>query len=128
MVMRAPIFLSLVALAGVLLAGLGAGCSSTREPPRLARSWNEAEIAVTNLTPYPWRVALTPKEGEARTVQVQPRETLAVVVPGGDYRVEQTLLSASAVPSRTFQARFEAGERYRWSLATLLAADETVTP
>lgn len=130
LVKPAQTFLRPVAAACLLLAGLGAGCSSTREAPRLARTWTEAEIAVSNLTPYPWRIALRPKEGEPKLVQVQPRETFAIVLAGGDYSVEQTLVSGqSAAPTtRNFSARFEPGERYRWSLATLLASDEAAAP
>ncbi len=120
------------ARAACLLAVVGfAGCAGTPEAPRLAKARTEAEIAVTNLTPYPWRIALRPAAGmEPKLVQVQPRETFAVVLAGGDYQVEQTLIAGDrdAPTSRNFQARFEAGERYRWSLATLLSADDTVAP
>lgn len=120
--MRAACLLALAALAG---------CAGRPEAPRLAKMRTEAEIAVTNLTPYPWRIALRPAAGmEPKLVQVQPRETFAVVLAGGDYQVEQTLIGGEreSPTSRNFQARFEAGERYRWSLATLLSADDTAAP
>ncbi len=115
-----------------LLVGLVlAGCVSKPEAPRLAVGWKEAEIAVTNLTPYPWRIALrSPAGADIKTVQVQPRETFAVVVEGGDYVVEQTLVAADPTvgTTRNFAARFEAGERYRWSLATLLSSETAPSP
>lgn len=120
------------------LAGLGAawllclvGCSTAPETPRLATTWREAEVAVSNLTPYPWRLALrSPQGAEVKTVEVRPRESLAVVVAGGEYVIEQTLVAPdpAVAKSRSFTARFEAGERYRWSLATLLSAEEVVAP
>jgi len=116
---------------GLLVAIGGAGCSTPSEIPALAKGRQEAEIAVTNLTPYPWRIALrTPQGADVKTVNVQPRESFAVVVTGGDYVVEQTLVAADAAAgaSRNFSARFEPGERYRWSLATLLSTEEPVLP
>lgn len=113
-----------------LLLGL-AGCTTAPETPRLANTWREAEVAVSNLTPYPWRIALrSPQGAEVKTVDVRPRESLAVVVAGGEYVIEQTLVATdpAVATSRNFTARFEAGERYRWSLATLLSAEEVVTP
>ncbi len=107
------------------------GCTTTPETPRLAMTWREAEVAVSNLTPYPWRIALrSPQGAEVKTVEVRPRESLAVVVAGGEYVIEQTLVATdpAVATTRNFSARFEAGERYRWSLATLLSAEDVVAP
>lgn len=113
-----------------LMAGFTA-CSTTGEAPRLALRGNDAEIAVNNLTPYPWRIALrSPQGAEVKTVQVQPRESFAVVVTGGDYVIEQALVAAdpTVASTRNFNARFEPGERYRWSLATLLSSEAAESP
>src|SRR5688572_2054642 len=86
-----------------LLIGIGGtGCSTTPETPTLARARSEAEIAVTNLTPYPWRIALrTPQGADVKTVNVQPRESFAVVITGGDYLVEQTLVTTDPAAGTT---------------------------
>jgi hypothetical protein len=118
-------------LACLLIALAGGGCSTLPEAPTLATDQREAEIAVTNLTPFPWRIALRTAQGAAvKTVNVQPRESFAVVVAGGDYVVEQTLVTAdpAAGTTRNFSARFEPGERYRWSLATLLSSEGPASP
>lgn len=114
-----------------LLTLLTAGCYTTHETPRLARDWREAEIAVSNLTAHPWRIALHSPQGEAvKTVEIRPREAVALVVAGGDYTIEQTLFAPAPVGTtvRRFPGRLEPGERYHWTLATLLSAEETLTP
>lgn len=108
-----------------------AGCSTTNETPRLTRDWREAEIAVSNLTAHAWRIVLHSPQGEAvKTVEIRPREAVALVVAGGDYTIEQTLFAPAPVGTtvRRFPGRLEAGERYDWTLATLLSAEEVVTP
>lgn len=120
-----------VRVAAVLLALGAGGCATSSEGPRLGSKWRDAEIAVSNLTPYPWRIALRSAESaEPKLVQVQPRESFAVVVAGGDYQIEQALVATdpTVAMSRSFNARFEAGERYEWNLATLLSAETPVAP
>jgi hypothetical protein len=117
-------------LAWLVLAIIAGGCATPRTAVLATGRW-DAEIAVTNLTPYPWRIALRTLQGaEVKTVNVQPRESFAVVIAGGDYEVVQTVIAADTVASdtRNFSARFEAGERYRWSLATLLSSEDAITP
>lgn len=116
------------ALLGLLL---GAGCAAVREPSRLTNDWRQAEIAVENRTAHPWRIALRSPQGEeVKAVEIRPRESLALVVDGGDYTIEQTLYAPppAGATSRRFPGRLEAGQRYRWTLATLLSAEEAVTP
>lgn len=119
-------------VASCILLALGAGgCATEPAASSLATSRRQAEIAVTNLTPHAWRIALrSPQGADIKTVEVKPRESLAMVVDGGSYVVEQTLVTAdsAAGEKRNFNARFEPGERYRWSLATLLTAEEPVAP
>jgi hypothetical protein len=114
-----------------LLTLLTAGCYTTQETPRLARDWREAEVAVANLTAHAWRIALRSPQGEeVKTVEIRPRESVALVVAGGDYTIEQTLFAPAPVGTtvRRFPGRFEAGERYHWTLATLLSAEEALAP
>jgi hypothetical protein len=107
------------------------GCSTAPPTPGLAIRRNDAEIAVTNLTPHAWRIVLrSPQGADVKTVEVKPRESLALVVAGGEYMVEQTLMAVEPAEGtkRNFSARFEPGEKYRWSLATLLSAEEPPVP
>jgi hypothetical protein len=118
-------------LAGLGIAAAGAGCATTAETRALAKDGREAEIAVTNLTAYPWRIAVRTLHGaDVKTVSVQPRESFAMVIPGDEYEVEQTLLASPTTGGgiRTFTARFEPGQHYRWSLATLLSNDDSGAP
>jgi hypothetical protein len=130
-----PSWSKLVRLAPVLLAGVSllyvlTGCATTPAGSSVALPRGHAEIAVTNLTAHVWHLALRATEAtDAIRVEVKPLETFAVTMPGGDYVVEQTLLAVggSAPATRRFNARFDAGERYHWNLATLLARD-SMTP
>ena len=112
----------------VLLLALSAfgGCASAPKGNELSLPPGHAEISVTNLSPHLWQLALrTPNAGDAIRVEVKPRETFAVTMPGGEYVVEQTLLAVGRIPAtRQFATRFEAGERYRWDLATLLTTED----
>ncbi|MBL9209632.1 MAG: hypothetical protein JNL92_04140 [Opitutaceae bacterium] len=116
----------------VLLLGLAvSGCSTAPEVPRLATDWRDAEIAVSNLTAHAWRIALRAPTGEeVKAIEIRPRESLALVVAGGEYTIEQTLFAPAPVgaTTRRFPGRLVSGERYQWTLATLLSAEEAVTP
>jgi len=116
----------------VLLLGLAVyGCSTAPEVPRLATNRSDAEVAVSNLTAHAWRIALrSPTGEEVKAIEIRPRESLALVVAGGDYTIEQTLFAPAPVgtTTRRFPGRLESGERYQWTLATLLSAEEAVTP
>lgn len=115
----------------LLLTLLTAGCQTAQVTPRLTRDWREAEIAVSNLTAHAWRIALHSPQGEAvKTVEIRPREAVALVVAGGEYTIEQTLFAPAPVGTtvRRFPGRLEAGERYHWTLATLLSAEEVLAP
>lgn len=98
---------------------------------RAALPPGNAEIVVTNLTPSPWRLALrSPKASDAIRVEIKPRETFTMTLPGDVYVVEQTIipLIPTETTTRQFTAKFEIGERYRWSLATLLATEDVAAP
>lgn len=127
-----PLRRSSVFTAGLLLlSGVVAGCVSAPTGNKLALPAGHAEISVTNLSPHLWQLALrAPQASDAIRVDVKPRETFAVTMPGGEYVVEQTLMAVGfSTPSkREFTARFEAGERYRWDLATLLTTEDGSAP
>ncbi len=103
--------------AGLALAGCVAPTCVVTAPPAAPA----ARVAVLNLTPYAWRVTLVAAGGAARVVSVEPAATVEFELAGGDYRMEQALLSATETrePARSFSATFEAGQAYRWPLATL---------
>lgn len=87
-----------------------------------------ARLAVVNLTPHVWRIAVSATTGgEPRVLQVEGGASVELQLSGGEYRIEQTLLSASGPNemTRRFPATFETGQAYRWPLATLgSAADD----
>lgn len=115
----------------LVLALTGSGCSTAPEIQRLSTDWRDAEIAVANLTAHAWRIALrSPAGDEVKAIEIRPRESLALVVAGGDYTIEQTLFAPPPVgaTTRRFPGRLVSGERYQWTLATLLSAEEAVTP
>lgn len=104
-----------------------AGCATLPDvvtpPPAPA----PARLAVVNLTPHVWRIAVSATAGgEPRVVQVEGHAMIELELAGGDYRIEQTLLAASGGgATRAFPATLEAGQAYRWPLATLgSVADE----
>ena len=122
-----PLRRSSVFTAVLLLAlSAGGGCASAPKGNELSLPPGHAEISVTNLSPHLWQLALrTPTAADAIRVEVKPRETFAVTMPGGEYVVEQTLVAVGRTPAtRQFATRFEAGERYRWDLATLLTTED----
>ncbi len=128
---RGPARRPLLLAAALLAAVLAAGCSTVPETPRLATDPREAEIAVANLTAHAWRITLrTPAGDEVRSVEIRPRESLALVIAGGEYAIEQTLFAPppAGTSTRRFPGRLEAGGRYQWTLATLLSAEEAPLP
>ena len=114
-----------IALGLVAVLGL-AGCAAAPTPvvtPAAAK----AHLSIVNLTNYAWRLALTvPRGGGARDVRVEPHRSIELELAGGDYQIEQTMLTSPDSPEsvRRFPARLDAGQTYRWPLATLLAGAE----
>ena len=92
---------------------------------------DSATVAVVNLSDFEWRIVVTAQRGGlTRTAQLAPRAACDLVVPAGDYLIEQTLLApeAGADATRRFPLRVAAGKKYRWPLATLLSADADDLP
>jgi hypothetical protein len=117
---RGRITLGLVAVLGL------AGCAA---PPTqaVALAAAKAHLSVVNLTNYAWRLALTgPRGGEARDVRVEPRSSVELELAGGDYQIEQAMLTSPESPEsvRRFSVRLDAAQTYRWPLATLMTGAE----
>ncbi len=109
-----------------LLIGTGlalAGCASTGTvvPP----GPSTAHLSVVNQTPYAWQIGVTGvRGGPARDLRVAARGTIELELPGDDYTIEQTMLVEAGRPgtTRSLVARLDAGQTYRWPLATLMSA------
>jgi hypothetical protein len=96
-----------------------AGCSTPAATPSRAVT---AHIVVVNLSDCVWQIAITAhRDGKARVSRVPAKATLESDLPGGDYGIEQTIVTDNASPGSTrhFELRLEAGQTYRWRLATL---------
>lgn len=119
--------------AGALcVVGAWAGCATTPTGAVATMGAEAAQIVIANLSDYAWKIEARPAEGRARSWQVLPRDTLQISLAGGEYVFTQTIVQAAspvASATREFPIRFETGERYEWSLATLLSAgsDEAAT-
>lgn len=112
-----------------MAGGLVAGCATTGQAASgtagSAATAVRAEVSIENVTPYFWEIAVFTRAGAAvETVQVGPRETVPLELPGGLYVIEQRLRSGPAVAgaARRIEATFEAGAAYVWPLATLRTA------
>lgn len=120
-------------VAGALaLALAGAGCASAPKVLAPVAAPRLAQIAIANLTDYTWAIEARPAPGATvQHWQVAPRATLEIALAGGDYVFAQTIVSPAAsvgAATRRVSATFEAGERYEWSLATLLSAPRDEAP
>ena len=110
------------------LGGLGwclatAGCISPRPPPA-AIPPVVARLLVENLTDYEWHIAVAAAIGpETREARVAARSSIEVTLAGGDYVIEQTVVTgiAGGGLARRLPARLEPGQTYRWRLGTLLS-------
>lgn len=83
-----------------------------------------AHMAIENLTPYAWRIVLTPEGGgDPQVLSIDPHDSPTRDVPAGTYRVEQEVVTPSqrGTLPRNFTAELKEGETYRWPLMTLLS-------
>ena len=88
-----------------------------------------AHLNVINETDYLWHlVILRAGGGSAHDSRLQPRATIKVDLAGGDYVIEQSVISESAAPelTRKIAAKLDSGQSYRWRLVTLLS--ESIPP
>ena len=126
-----PMLSAAVVAGGLMLAGLGqAGCATAGRDAAGAGGAAptvRAEVAIENVTPYAWEIAVLTRGGApVETVQVGPRETVPLELAGGAYVIEQRLRTGPAMAdaTRRIEATFEAGAAYVWPLATLRSAGE----
>lgn len=82
-----------------------------------------ARLIVINQTDYEWHLAISRPSGESvHDSRLKPRASLAVDLAGGDYTIEQTALAENAPElTRKISAKLDAGQTYRWRLATLMS-------
>lgn len=101
-----------------------AGCAAPAQP-KVAVTPARASITFLNVTPYQWRVELTPvgagatADREAARV-VGPFERLSVVGAVGSNRCRFEVLGPvpPGIPPREVVVDLQAGEPYDWVLAT----------
>ena len=119
-------FRSALPLALLFVAALFvAGCTTTQQHGP-SSAVTRAQLHITNLTPYTWSVVASRDGAPVQSTQVGKFAIIDLSLTEGDYEIEQTLLDAplATVPARRFAVRFESGESYQWSLATLQSATE----
>lgn len=125
---RAPslgrLTLALLLLVGLVGSVLFARCTRTQSTPTALAVIRVAHLTMLNGSHCEWQIAVTPTTGgDTQTWKVPLAKSLDVKLPGGDYAVEQTMLTDDAGPEaiRRFSLRLEPGESYRWRLVTLLS-------
>lgn len=106
--------------AGVVAGNLflWTGCASAPSPAPVAT------LAVRNLTDYEWQLSIAPEAGgEAMVTKLAARQTVPLVLAGGDYVIKQTVVrnEGGAPLDRDLLVRLEAGQTYDWPLVTLLS-------
>jgi len=120
------ICLARAALAVGVAVGL-AGCAAPMTvAPRPAAG--VAHVALINFTGRAWLISLRAAGGgEVRSGRIAAAATIDLPLSAGDYVIEQTLLASDGAVAATRQlaVHFDAGERYRWPLATLLSDGNT---
>jgi hypothetical protein len=111
--------IGLVARVGVTLAL--AACASAPTVERVPAA-PLAKLSMVNLTDQVWRIAFSAAgQMPPRTVEVAPRGQSDIELAAGEWLVDQALVNGEGRPTvtRRFPSRLEAGESYRWPLATL---------
>lgn len=101
--------------------GLVACATGQMTPPKPAR------VQLVNQSDYGWRISAQSSAGGAPLIWlVAKRETRELTLPGGDYQIEQTMVSdpSAADAPRRFTCTLEAAQTYRWRLTTMLSAPE----
>jgi len=86
-----------------------------------------AHLTIVNDSNCEWRIVITPAlGGEVQTWKLPVAKSQEAVLPGGDYVVDQTMLTVaiSTVQTRRFPMKLDAGQAYRWRLVTVLSGDD----
>ena len=138
MLNRAPslgrLTLALLCLAGLIGLFFAVRCMrvpSTRSTVvKITDVTQVVRLTMFNSSNCEWQIVITPAEGgERRRWKLPVAKSLDVELAGGNYAVEQTMLTddVGADATRRFSTRFEDGQSYRWRLMTLLSG-EAVDP
>ena len=109
------------------------GCDlSAPPPPKPPAAPRPAVVEVVNLSPLPWRLAITgaSEKKPQRQIEIAALATVTFSVPADTYTITQTALGSlpPAAASRRLNATFAPGESYRWPLATLLTGPAEPAP
>ena len=97
----------------------------------LADAAQVVHLTVLNSSDCEWQIAFKAAAGGgSRTWKLAAAKMLKIELAGGDYGVEQTMLTADAgaKATRRFAMHLEPGENYRWRLMTLLSDAAAETP
>lgn len=115
-------FISAAVLAGLLLV---VGCD--RAPSDQTGARRGATVQVVNASDYEWVITLRrTANGQKRTARLAPRAQQTIILPVGDYLIEQVAAEgvlATELPRR-FAVHLEAGQAYRWPVTTLLSRSD----
>ncbi|MFT3782658.1 MAG: hypothetical protein QM790_11645 [Nibricoccus sp.] len=84
-----------------------------------------AKLVTVNDGTCSWRVTVALRNGgEPQQWKLEIGKSKEVILPAGDYDIEQRLLAeAGGSQARRFQVKLEAGEVYRWRLVNVLSSD-----
>lgn len=107
---------------------LSGGCATA---PRVAPGAGApATLVLSNPGQQHWRISLREVGGEAvRTIALRGEKGDAIVLPAGEYTLEQALFGADGIERsrRTLRLRLESGAEYDWVLTSLFAAQSAAT-
>lgn len=81
-------------------------------------------MVIVNETAAVWQISAVAGQRSAGSWRILPGATLEVELPAGDLQLRQVLLADGSSPGdeRVLPVQLVAGERYHWTLATLLSA------
>jgi hypothetical protein len=103
---------------------------SATEPSAVSKPKQMARLTMLNSSRCEWQVVTTSvASGDRRIWKLPVAKSIEADLVGGDYAIEQTMLSDSPGPdaTRRFTMRLEAGQSYRWRLMTLLSEEAANT-
>ena len=131
---RAPslgrLALALLCLAGLVglffLARCAGTAGSTRKPAETLPEAKMAHLTLLNSSECEWRIVIAPATGgPGRTCKLAVAASIDIELPGGEYKIEQTMLTDAAGPDaiRRFSFQLKSGQAYRWRLVALLAGE-----
>lgn len=103
------------------------GCTKAAPHPSPAAT---AHVVVVNLSDCVWQITLTARGSvQSRVSQLPSRASRESDLPGGDYAIEQAIVTENAGlgATRRFNLHLDVGQTYRWRLATLPPAPAVKT-